>query len=89
MDYTTILNNIVMRKEGEGGQVVEMHGQCNCIMIIRTCNEELIKEAIKLGADEARCEGDKLIVMWSREEEPPCSLKCLVMQTMGEVIKKA
>ena len=58
-------------------------------MIIRVCNEELIKEAIKLGADEARCEGDKLIVMWSREEEPPCSLKCLVMQTMGEMIKKA
>jgi hypothetical protein len=56
-------------------------------MIIRTCNEELIKEAIKLGADEARCEGDKLIVMWSREEEPPCSLKCLVIQTMGEIIK--
>ena len=48
---------------------MEMHGQCSCIMIIRTCNEELIKEAIKLGADEARCEGDKLIVMWSREEE--------------------
>ena len=32
-----------------GGQVVEMHGQCSCIMIIRTCNEELIKEAIRLG----------------------------------------
>ena len=64
-----------------------MRSQCNCIMIIRTCNEELIKEAIKLGADEARCEGDKLIVMWNREKEPPCSLKCLVMQTMGEIIK--
>jgi hypothetical protein len=33
-------------------------------MIIRTCSEELIKEAIRLGADEARCEGNKLIVMW-------------------------
>jgi hypothetical protein len=57
-------------------------------MIIRTCNEELIKEAIKLGADEAHCEGNKLIVTWSKEE-PPCSLKCLVMQTMGEMIWKA
>ena len=64
-----------------------MRSQCNCIMIIRTCSEELIKEAIRLGADEAHCEGNKLIVTWGREEEPPCSLKCLVMQTMGEIIK--
>ena len=56
-------------------------------MIIRTCSEELVKEAIRLGANEAHCEGNKLIVTWSREEEPPCSLKCLVMQTMGEIIK--
>ena len=68
-------------------QAVEMHSQCNCIMIIRTCSEELIKEAIRLGADEAHCEGNKLIVTWSKEEEPPCSLKCLVMQTMGEIIR--
>jgi len=66
-----------------------MRSQCNCIMIIRTCSEELIKETTRLGADEARCEGNKLIVTWSRDEEPPCSLKCLVMQTMGEIIKKA
>ena len=64
-----------------------MRSQCNCIMIIRTCNEELIKEATRLGANEARCEGSKLIVTWSKEEEPPCSLKCLVMQTMGEVVR--
>ena len=57
-------------------------------MIIRTCNEELIKEATRLGADETHCEGNKLIVTWSREEEPPCSLKCLVMQTMGEIIRR-
>ena len=66
-----------------------MHNQCNCIMIIRTCSEELVREAIRLGADEAHCEGNKLIVTWGREEEPPCSLKCLVMQTMGEIIWKA
>jgi hypothetical protein len=70
-------------------QAVEMHGQCSCIMIIRTCSEELIKEAIRLGANEARCEGNKLIVTWNKEEEPSCGLKCLVMQTMGEMIKKA
>jgi hypothetical protein len=56
-------------------------------MIIRTCSEELIKEAIRLGANEAHCEGNKLIVIWSKEEKPPCSLKCLAMQTMGEIIK--
>jgi len=67
-------------------QAVEMHSQCNCIMIIRTCNEELIKEATRLRANEARCEDNKLIVTWSKEELP-CSLKCLIMQTMGEVIK--
>ena len=69
------------------GFVVRFHSQCNCVMIIRTCSEELVREAIRLGADEARCEGNKLIVTWGREEEPPCSLKCLVMQTMGEIIK--
>jgi len=66
-----------------------MHGQCNCVMIIRTYSEELVREAIRLGADEAHCEGSKLIVTWSGKEEPPCSLKCLVMQTMGEMIWKA
>jgi hypothetical protein len=69
-----------------GGQVVEMHGQCNCIMIIRKCSEELIKESLELGADEAHCDGDRLVVAWGREEEPPCGLKCLVMQMMSEVI---
>ncbi len=64
-----------------------MRSQCNCIMIIRTCNEELVREAIRLGADEAHCEGNKLIVTWNKNDEPPCSLKCLVMQTMGEIIK--
>ena len=49
----------------------------------------MVREAIRLGADEAHCEGNKLIVTWGREEEPPCSLKCLVMQTMGEIIWKA
>ena len=57
-------------------------------MIIRVCNEELVKEALRLGADEAHCEGNKLIVTWNKEE-PPCGLKCLVMQTMGEIIWKA
>jgi hypothetical protein len=57
-------------------------------MIIRTCSEELVREVTRLGADEAHCEGNKLIVTWSKEE-PPCSLKCLVMQTMGEIIKRA
>jgi hypothetical protein len=57
-------------------------------MIIRVCSDELVKEAIRLGANEAHCEGDRLVVMWSREEEPPCSLKCLAIQTMGEVIRK-
>jgi hypothetical protein len=55
-------------------------------MIIRTCSEELVREAIRLGADEARCEGSKLMVTWNKEE-PPCSLKCLAMQTMGEVVR--
>jgi len=68
-------------------QAVEMRSQCNCIMIIRTCSEELIKEATRLGANEARCEGNKLIVTWNKNDEPPCSLKCLVMQTMGEIIR--
>jgi len=66
-----------------------MHNQCNCIMIIRTCSEELIKEAIRLGADEAHCVGNRLIITWNRKKEPPCSLKCLVMQTMGKIIRKA
>jgi hypothetical protein len=57
-------------------------------MVIRVCSDELVKEAIRLGANEAHCEGDRLVVMWSREEEPPCSLKCLAMQTMGEVIRR-
>ena len=48
------------------GFVVRIHGQCNCVMIIRTCSEELVREATRLGADEARCEGNKLIVTWSR-----------------------
>ena len=61
---------------------------CNCIMVIRVCSDELVKEAIRLGANEAHCEGDRLVAMWSREEEPPCSLKCLAIQTMGEVIRK-
>ncbi len=65
-----------------------MCSQCNCIMVIRVCSDELVKEAIRLGANEAHCEGDRLVVMWSREEEPPCSLKCLAMQTMGEVIRR-
>jgi hypothetical protein len=68
---------------------VRMHNQCNCIMIIRTCSEELIKEAIRLGADEAHCVGNRLIITWNRKKEPPCSLKCLVMQTMGKIIRKA
>jgi hypothetical protein len=57
-------------------------------MVIRVCSDELVKEAIRLGANETHCEGDRLVVMWSREEEPPCSLKCLAIQTMGEVIRK-
>jgi hypothetical protein len=57
-------------------------------MIIRVCNEELVKEALRLGADEAHCEGDKLIVTWSRDEEPPYSLKCLVIQTMSEINRR-
>jgi len=57
-------------------------------MIIRKCGDELVREAIRLGADEARCEGNKLIVAWGREKEPPCSLKCLVIQTMGEIIRR-
>jgi hypothetical protein len=57
-------------------------------MIIRVCGDDLVKEAIRLGADEAHCEGNKLIVV-EKEEEPLCSLKCLVMQTMGEIIRKA
>jgi len=65
-----------------------MCSQCNCIMVIRVCSDELVKEAIRLGANEAHCEGDRLVAMWGREEEPPCSLKCLTMQTMGEVIRK-
>ena len=65
-----------------------MNSLCNCIMVIRVCSDELVKEAIRLGANEVHCEGDRLIVMWGREEKPPCSLKCLTMQTMGEVIRK-
>ena len=57
-------------------------------MIIRTCNEELIKKAIRLGANEAHCVGGRLIVTWGRREEPPCELKCLVVQAMGEIIRK-
>jgi hypothetical protein len=57
-------------------------------MVIRVCSDELVKEAIRLGANEAHCEGDRLVATWGREEEPPCSLKCLAIQTMGEVIRK-
>ena len=66
-----------------------LRSQCNCIMIIRTCSEELVREAIRLGANEAHCVGGRLIVTWDRRGEPPCELKCLVMQTMGEIIRKA
>jgi hypothetical protein len=58
-------------------------------MIIRACSEELVREAIRLGADEAHCEGNKLIVTWNKNDEPPCSLKCLVTQTMGEIVRRA
>jgi len=68
---------------------VGLRSQCNCIMIIRTCSEKLVREAVRLGADEAHCVGNRLIIIWNRKEEPPCGLKCLVMQTMGEIIRKA
>jgi hypothetical protein len=57
-------------------------------MIARPCSEELVRKALNLGASKAHCDGAKLIVFWDRDKEPPCSLKCLVMQTMGEIVRK-
>ncbi len=71
---------------------MNVHGRegaciCNCIAIIRTCSDELVRRALELGASRAYCEGSKLIVVWGREKEAPCELQCLAWQTMGGVVK--
>jgi hypothetical protein len=34
-------------------------------MIVRVCGDKVVREAVRLSADDARYVGDKLVVIWS------------------------